>query len=202
MYYAQLVSPAHRHPVRVRGYAAGRSGNHGNDSGTVTDSTGASIPGANVQVKNVGTGQTTNSQTDAQGRYRIPDIGVGDYEVQASKDGFATLLHKGIGLTVGSQNVVDFSLAIGQQTQTVTVEGAVTQVETTNSTVASLVNQTQMRELPLNGRNFEQLIQLAPVFRTITRATRRSAPAWAPIRAKAEIPPFPWRGAVRKGSIT
>ena len=130
--------------------------------GTVTDSTGASIPGANVQVKNVGTGQTTNSQTDAQGRYRIPDIGVGDYEVQASKDGFATLLHKGIGLTVGSQNVVDFSLAIGQQTQTVTVEGAVTQVETTNSTVASLVNQTQMRELPLNGRNFEQLIQLAP----------------------------------------
>jgi hypothetical protein len=89
-------------------------------------------------------------------------LGVGDYEVQASKAGFATLLHKGITLTVGSQNVVDFSLQIGQQTQTVTVEGAVTQVETSNSTVASLVNQTQMRELPLNGRNFEQLIQLAP----------------------------------------
>ena len=72
------------------------------------------------------------------------------------------LVHKGITLTVGSQNVVDFSLAVGQQAQTVTVEGAVTQVETTNSTVGSLVDQTQMRELPLNGRNFEQLIQLAP----------------------------------------
>ncbi len=130
--------------------------------GTVTDTTGASIPDATIQVKNVGTGQTTTSQTDAQGRYRVPDVGVGDYEVQASKAGFSALLHKGIRLEVGSQNVVDFSLQVGQQTQTVTVEGAVTQVETTNSTVSSLVNQTQMRELPLNGRNFEQLIQLAP----------------------------------------
>jgi hypothetical protein len=130
--------------------------------GTVTDSTGAAIPDAGIQVKNVGTGQVTNSQTDGQGRYRVPDVGVGDYEVQASKAGFSALLHKGIRLEVGSQNVVDFALAVGQQSQTVTVEGAVTQVETTNSTVSSLVNQTQMRELPLNGRNFEQLIQLAP----------------------------------------
>ena len=72
------------------------------------------------------------------------------------------MLHKGISLTVGSQNVVDFALQVGQTQTTVTVEGAVTAVETTNSTVSSLVNQTQMRELPLNGRNFEQLIQLAP----------------------------------------
>ncbi len=130
--------------------------------GTVTDSSGAAIPGANIQVKNDGTGQTTASQADAQGRYRVPDLPVGNYEVQASKEGFSAVLHKGIELTVGVQSVVDFSLAVGQQTQTVTVEGAVTQVETTNSTVSSLVNQTQMRELPLNGRNFEQLIQLAP----------------------------------------
>jgi hypothetical protein len=130
--------------------------------GTVTDATGASIPGASIQVKNVGTGQTETSQSDVQGRYRVPDVGVGDYEVEASKDGFATVIHKGISLTVGSQNVVDFALSVGQTQQTVTVEGAVTQVETTNSTVASLVNQAQMRELPLNGRNFEQLIQLAP----------------------------------------
>jgi Carboxypeptidase regulatory-like domain/TonB dependent receptor len=130
--------------------------------GVVTDSTGAAIPDASVQVKNVGTGQTQSSTSDAQGRYRVADLGVGDYEVQASKNGFSTLLHKGITLTVGSQNVVDFSLAVGQTQQTVTVEGAVTQVETTNATVGALVNQAQMRELPLNGRNFEQLIQLAP----------------------------------------
>ena len=130
--------------------------------GTITDATGAAVPDATVQVKNLDTGQTTNSQTDAQGRYRVPDLPPGNYQAQASKTGFATLLHTGITLTVGSQNVVDFALQLGEQTQTVTVEGAVTQVETSNSTVSSLVNQTQMRELPLNGRNFEQLIQLAP----------------------------------------
>lgn len=130
--------------------------------GTVTDSTGAAVPGAAIQVKNVGTGQQQSTQSDTQGRFNVPDLGVGDYEVQASKVGFSTLVHKGITLTVGSQSVVDFALQVGQQTQTVTVEGEVTQVETTSSAVGSLVNQSQMRELPLNGRNFEQLIQLAP----------------------------------------
>ncbi len=130
--------------------------------GTVTDTSGASIPGANILIKNTGTGATTNAQSDAQGRFRVADLQVGDYEVQASKDGFSSLLHKGINLTVGAQDVVDFALTVGQTQTTVTVEGAVTQVETTNSTVSTLVNQSQMRELPLNGRNFEQLIQLAP----------------------------------------
>jgi carboxypeptidase family protein len=130
--------------------------------GTVTDSTGASIPDATVQVKNVGTGLTQSTKSDAAGRFNAPNLGVGNYEVQASKDGFSTVVRKGITLTVGSQSVVDFSLPVGQTQQTVTVEGAVTQVETTNAAVGALVDQRQMRELPLNGRNFEQLIQLAP----------------------------------------
>ena len=65
------------------------------------------------------------------------------------------MLRKGITLTVGSQSVVDFALAVGQTQQTVTVEGQVTQVETTNSSVGQLVDTAQMRNLPLNGRNFE-----------------------------------------------
>ena len=130
--------------------------------GTITDSSGSAVPDANIQVKNVGTGQTVTTQSDAQGRFRVPDASVGNYEVQASHSGFATVIHTGITLTVGSQNVVDFTLAVGQTQQTVTVEGQVTQVETTNATVGALVSQTQMRELPLNGRNYEQLIQLAP----------------------------------------
>ena len=130
--------------------------------GTVTDASGAVIPDAALQLRNTGTGAARSTASDAQGRYRVPDLGVGDYDVQASKEGFATLVQKGITLTVGSQSVVDFALSLGQSQQTVTVEGAVTQVETTNATVSSLVDQEQMRELPLNGRNFEQLIQLAP----------------------------------------
>lgn len=139
--------------------------------GTVTDTTGAAVPGAAVQVKNVGTGQTQSTQSDAQGRFNVPDLIVGDYEVQAAKAGFATLLHKGITLTVGSQGVVDFALQVGQQTQTVTVEGQVTQVETTTSTVSTLVSQAQMRDLPLNGRNFESLIQGAPGVQNLTATT-------------------------------
>jgi hypothetical protein len=123
---------------------------------------GATIAGATIQARNVGTGQSQSVVSDAQGRYNVADLGVGEYEVRASKEGFATVLRKGIALTVGSQSIFDFSLAVGLTQQTVTVEGEVNQVETTNSTVGALVDQVQMRELPLNGRNFEQLIQLAP----------------------------------------
>jgi hypothetical protein len=76
--------------------------------------------------------------------------------------GFQTAVRQGVTLTVGSAPVIDFQLGIGQTSQTVNVEATVSQVETNTSAVSSLVNQTQMRELPLNGRDFEQLILLAP----------------------------------------
>jgi hypothetical protein len=136
--------------------------------GTVTDASGAAVPDASVQVKNTATGITQSATSDPQGRFRVSEIGVGDYEVQASKMGFQTTVHKGITLAVGSQVVVDFSLAVGQQTQTVTVEGQVAEVETTNAAISTFTSEQQMRELPLNGRNFEQLILLAPGVATVT----------------------------------
>lgn len=147
-------------------------GTTGTILGTVTDASGAAVAGAAVQVRNVGTGTSQSVTSDAQGRYRVADLGVGEYEVQAGQTGFSTLVHKGVTLNVGAQTVVDFTLAVGQQTQTVTVEGQVSQVETTSSAVAALVDQRQMSELPLNGRNFEQLIQLAPGVATHTAFQR------------------------------
>src|SRR5690242_9751126 len=140
--------------------------------GTVTDTSGAVLPEAVVQIRNVGTGATQSVTSDSQGRFRIADLGVGEYEAQATKTGFSTLVHKGVVLTVGAQTVVDFALPVGQQQQTVTVEGQVSQVQTTNSAVAALVDERQMRDLPLNGRNFEQLIQLAPGVATHTAFQR------------------------------
>ena len=139
--------------------------------GTVTDASGAAIPEAMVQVRNSATGVTQTIPSDAQGRYRVPEINIGDYEIQASKVGFNTVVRRGVTLSVNSQAVVDFTLQVGQQQQTVTVEAAAAVVETTNAAVGTQTSQEQMRELPLNGRNFEQLIQLAPGVSTVQFST-------------------------------
>src|SRR5215813_10592711 len=131
-------------------------------SGTVLDPTGAAIPGASITVKNVGTAFTRTVISDDQGRYVAPELPIGVYEVQGSLAGFQTVVRRNIELTVGSHPVVDLHMAIGKAEETISVTGEVSQVETTSSAVSTLVNQTQMRELPLNGRNFEQLILLAP----------------------------------------
>ena len=134
----------------------------GTISGTVTDASGAIIAGANIAVKNTATGVTQTTVSNDQGRYNLPDLNVSTYDVQASKQGFETVIHKGVAITVGSELVVDLSLPVGQSQQTVTVESTVSQVETESTALSSLVNGEQMRDLPLNGRNFEQLINLAP----------------------------------------
>jgi hypothetical protein len=130
--------------------------------GTVLDPSGAAITGAEVKVSNTATGLSRSIPTDAQGHYLAPDLPIGNYEVRGSQSGFQTVVQKGIELTVGAQLVVDLRLPVGQAEQTVNVESEISQVETTSASVSSLVNQTQMRELPLNGRNVEQLILLAP----------------------------------------
>ena len=130
--------------------------------GTVTDSAGAVVPNASVQVKNVATGQAQQVTTDGQGRYTVADLPVGNYEAQASAQGFQTTVRRGITLTVGAQAVVDFSLSVGQAQQTITVEGQVSQVDTVSTTVSSYVEQKQINDLPLNGRNFTDLVSLVP----------------------------------------
>ena len=131
-------------------------------SGTTTDPSGSAIPGAAVTATNEDTGVTQAATTDSQGRYRIAQMPVGRYSVQASKEGFQTLVQKGIVLTVGDERVADFALAIGQASQTVSVAADISTVNTTSAELATLIEPTQMRELPLNGRNIEQLVLLAP----------------------------------------
>src|SRR5256885_1387034 len=117
-------------------------------TGTVTDSTGAAIPAAAINAKNTGTGVTRSTMSDGQGRYSLLDLAIGDYDVQATKPGFQSLVRRAVNLTVGSEPVADFQLPVGQAEQTVSVEGTVSQVETESSALSSLVNTNQMRELP------------------------------------------------------
>src|SRR5947208_8993390 len=88
-------------------------------SGTVTDASGAAVPGVTIQVKNVNTGVTRTVFTNEQGRYRVPDLLVGEYEVQGSLPGFQTVVQRGIRLTVGSEREIDFYLQVDRQQSTV-----------------------------------------------------------------------------------
>jgi hypothetical protein len=130
--------------------------------GTVTDTSGASLPGATVEVKNVATGVVSPTVADEQGRYSVPELLVGAYEVTASLQGFRTVVQQNVTLTVGAQRVVDFELPIGTLEETITVTGAAAQVDVVSSAVTTTIEQKQIAELPLNGRNYAQLITLAP----------------------------------------
>ena len=87
--------------------------------GTVTDAAGAVVPGATVTIKNVETGVTRNIVTDEGGRYRVPGLPLGKYEVNVERQGFSRELRSGIELTVGREAVVDFALKVGDVQETV-----------------------------------------------------------------------------------
>jgi Carboxypeptidase regulatory-like domain len=139
-------------------------------SGTATDPSGGALAGARVEATNTGTNVSQSTTTDAAGRYTIPQLAVGTYTVQASLSGFKTAVRSSVVLSIGGAVVVDFSLSVGEVTQTVNVESDVSRVETESSEVSTLISPRQMRDLPLNGRNFEQLITLAPGVSTIGAA--------------------------------
>jgi outer membrane receptor protein involved in Fe transport len=131
-------------------------------SGTAADASGAALAGAKINITNSETNVTQSTVTDAQGRYTVPDLPVGTYTVQASLSGFKTVVQNGVAVTVGSTVVVNLSLPVGEVSQTVTVEGNVSHVETQTTEVSNLVSPTQVANLPLNGRNIEQLLTLTP----------------------------------------
>src|SRR5215475_2168140 len=128
--------------------------------GAITDANGAAVRNAAVEVRNVGTGVTHNAVTDAEGRYRVPLLPSGDYEVRVTATGFQPLLRRGVSLTVGQDAVADATLTIGQIENTVTVEAAATTVNTVSAALSGLVTKQEIRDLPLNGRSFQELALL------------------------------------------
>ena len=147
----------------------------GTVSGTVSDSTGAVVPGAMVAIRSAETGMTRSVTTDDSGRYRAPQLGLGIYEITAQAQGFQTVVRSGITLTVGQEAVVNFSLQVGAVAERIEVTGEAPLVETTTATTSGLVNEATVRDLPLNGRSFTDLMDLnAGVQKvTIVRGTSR-----------------------------
>ena len=140
--------------------------------GTVSDSSGAVVPGSTITIRNVETGISRTLTADAAGRYVAPQLPLGNYEVTAESSGFQTMIRRGITLTVGREAVVDFTLGVGQITERIVVTGEAPLVETTTSQVGALVDSKKIRDLPLNSRSFEQLALLQPGVVIYTQATR------------------------------
>ena len=130
--------------------------------GTVSDPTGAVIPRAGVEIRNVETGAARTLTTDDGGRWREPVLLPGEYEVRVSAAGFQTVVRKGIHLTVGQDAVIDTALELGRTATEVTVIADAERINLTSGAVSGLVDQKQMRDLPLNGRSFQQLALLQP----------------------------------------
>jgi hypothetical protein len=130
--------------------------------GTVTDPSGAVIPGVKVTVSNPEKGFTRELESNAAGEYMAAKVPIGDYFMTAEAAGFQKLVRSGIALAVGQTLRVDLQLAVGQVTQEVTVTGNITRVETETAAVSDVVTGRQISDLELNGRNFVALALMVP----------------------------------------
>jgi len=130
--------------------------------GTVKDTSGAVIVGAKVSVKNEATGLTRASETNASGSYAFADLPIGTYSISIDYPGFKSSLTKGILLNVADVREVDIKLEAGAISESVSVEVPAVSVKTIGGDVSGIITGAQVRELPLNGRNFLQLALLMP----------------------------------------
>jgi hypothetical protein len=165
------VSFSFRTAIRVLGtsvailltsFSAFSQGNAGRILGGVTDQSGGAMAGAVVTVTDTARGISRTLMTDSSGEYNAPNLIPGTYSVRAEVKGFKTAEHDGIVLEVNAELRVDLTLQPGEQSEKITVTGEVPLVETTNAELGGTLQAQIIDNLPLNGRNFENLLQLRP----------------------------------------
>lgn len=130
--------------------------------GTVTDSTGGVVTGAQVTITNEGTGYTRVVRTDASGEYTAPQIPTGRYTILTEMDGFKASAVSGIEVGVDQRVRIDVALEVGAMTESVTIEAATPLVQTSSSELGTTVTDDEIEALPLNGRNFVSLTRTVP----------------------------------------
>src|SRR5260370_24136862 len=134
----------------------------GSVTGTVTDPQGAVVPGATVTLTDVGTNAARTATSSTAGSYDFQELDPGTYTVKVSKAGFREYLATSVEVHVSSVTRIDAKMVVGSIAEEVTVEAQGVQVNTENAEVANVIDGNQVRELPLNGRNFVQLTTLMP----------------------------------------
>ncbi len=131
-------------------------------SGTIKDSSGAVVRGAQVVIKNVATGVTTEVTTNPDGFYTAANLLPGEYAVTVSEKGYTIEERTGVSLTVGAEQVFNLTLHVGSTKEVLVVTAEAPAIELNSSDISAVVNETTVRELPLNGRSWTDLAQLQP----------------------------------------
>jgi hypothetical protein len=131
-------------------------------NGQVLDSSGAIVPDALVQIISDTTHITYEGHTNREGVYSVANLPPGSYHIQVSKTGFKTIIRPDIVLNVQDAKAINFTLPVGAVTETVTVEGGASLINTESATVSTVVDRQFVENLPLNGRSFQTLIELSP----------------------------------------
>ena len=130
--------------------------------GTVTDPTGAALPNVSVTFTNTDTGLTTKAVTSADGQYVAANLHIGHYTANVTVSGFKPAERRGVVLSVGDRDRVDFQMQVGQATEMVTVEANAVAVQTDTGEVSNLITGKQISDLSINGTSLFQLAALAP----------------------------------------
>jgi hypothetical protein len=133
-----------------------------NINGIVTDSTGAVMQGATVSLTNVGTNISRDTVTNTTGNYGFVDVLPGAYTLKVSKTGFSTVSQPQFTMYVNQTATYNFTMSVGSTQQTVTVEATAVQIQASTAELGTVINTQAVNDLPLNGRNFTQLLTLTP----------------------------------------
>jgi carboxypeptidase family protein len=131
-------------------------------NGQVRDTSGAAIPKATVVVINDATNVRSTTETNDEGIYSVPNLLPGTYHIQVSKTGFKTIVHPDIVLNLQDAKAIGFTLPVGPMSDTVTVEGGVSLINTESAAVSTVVDQAYVSNMPLNGRSIQDLISMTP----------------------------------------
>src|ERR1700761_2322394 len=128
----------------------------------VTDPSGAGVPGANLEIKDISTNVVVRAQSQQNGTYTFPSLNFGTYTLTVTKDGFETQIFQEVQVQTGRSTTVNAKLKVGTSQQTVTVTGESPLIETNSNVLSDTIDTKQVVNLPLSGRNMFPLALLVP----------------------------------------
>jgi len=131
-------------------------------NGTVTDEQGKRIPSAKVKATNIATSFRHETETNVQGTYEVPNLETGTFAIEIAREGFAPLRLAGVKLEVGQPRTLDVTLTVAERKEQMSVTEAEFQLDRVDATVGAPIEQKQVDELPINGRNWSTLTSLVP----------------------------------------